>query len=42
LAGISAGQFNIHFPRRFTGVLKFLRLLPIRCWFAVIRRTTGM
>jgi len=42
LAGISAGQFNIHFPRRFTGMLKFLRLLPIRCWFAVIRRTTGL
>jgi len=42
LAGISAGEFNIHFPRRFTGVLKFLRLLPIRYWFAVIRRTTGL
>jgi NAD(P)-dependent dehydrogenase (short-subunit alcohol dehydrogenase family) len=42
LAGISAGHFNIHFPRRFTGVLKFLRLLPIRFWFAVIRRTTGL
>ncbi|MCB5195219.1 SDR family NAD(P)-dependent oxidoreductase [Deefgea salmonis] len=34
--GISAGKFEIHFPRRFTQVLKLLQLLPYRCRFALL------
>lgn len=30
LEGLAAGQFDIHFPRRFTCWLKLLRLLPYR------------
>ncbi len=33
--GISAGKFEIHFPWRFTQVLKLLQLLPYRCRFAL-------
>ncbi|MEN9658051.1 MAG: hypothetical protein RL571_1516 [Pseudomonadota bacterium] len=36
--GISAGQFEIHFPRRFTQVLKLLQLLPYRLRFALFHR----
>jgi len=42
LAGLRAGMFEIHFPRRFTGVLKLLRLLPYRAYFALIHRMTGL
>jgi short-subunit dehydrogenase len=42
LAGLRAGRFEIHFPRRFTGVLKLLRLLPYRAYFALIHRMTGL
>jgi NAD(P)-dependent dehydrogenase (short-subunit alcohol dehydrogenase family) len=41
LAGFSRGAFEIHFPRRFTWVLKALRWLPRRLYFALIRRVTG-
>jgi NAD(P)-dependent dehydrogenase (short-subunit alcohol dehydrogenase family) len=41
LAGISAGRFEIHYPRRFTLWLKFARLLPYRLYFALVRRVTG-
>nr|WP_314900005.1 SDR family NAD(P)-dependent oxidoreductase [uncultured Deefgea sp.] len=34
--GISAGKFEIHFPRRFTQMLKLLQLLPYRCRFALL------
>ena len=41
LAGIEAGRFDIHFPRRFTLWLKLARLLPYRLYFAAVRRVTG-
>jgi short-subunit dehydrogenase len=42
LAGIERGQFEIHFPRRFTRMLKFLRLLPYRAYFPLVHRITGL
>ncbi len=36
--GIRAGQFEIHFPRRFTMVLKLMRLLPYRWRFFLMKR----
>jgi short-subunit dehydrogenase len=42
LSGLRAGKFEIHFPRRFTGALKLLRLLPYRAYFALIHRMTGL
>ena len=42
LAGIAAGRFEIHYPRRFTVWLKFARLLPYRLYFALVRRVTGL
>lgn len=41
LAGMAAGRFEIHFPRRFTRWLKLARLLPYRWYFPLIRRLTG-
>ncbi len=38
LAGIQAGEFDIHFPKRFSGFLKFLRILPYPVYFWIIRR----
>jgi NAD(P)-dependent dehydrogenase (short-subunit alcohol dehydrogenase family) len=40
--GWSSGDFEIHFPRRFTRVMKLLRILPYRLYFAAIRRITGL
>ena len=40
--GFARGDFEIHFPKRFTRVLKFLQLLPRRFYFALIRRATGV
>ncbi len=40
--GIRASKFEIDFPRAFTRQLKFLRLLPYRWYFALIRRATGL
>lgn len=42
LQGWQAGQFNIHFPKRFTRVLALLRLLPYRWYFPLIRKLTGL
>lgn len=39
--GFKTGDFEIHFPKRFTCVLKFLSLLPYRWYFPLIRRFTG-
>lgn len=36
--GIAKGQFEIHFPRRFTRILKLLQLLPYRWRFALLHR----
>lgn len=41
LAGWARGQFEIHFPRRFTLWLKALELLPVGLYFALVRRFTG-
>lgn len=38
LAGLKAGEFDIHFPKRFSGFLKFLRILPYPLYFWIIRR----
>ena len=40
LKGWAAGDFEIHFPRRFTLWLKLLRLLPYRLYFALVARVT--
>jgi len=40
LDGLAAGRFEIHFPGRFTWVMKALRVLPVRLYFALVRRIT--
>ena len=40
LRGWAAGEFEIHFPRRFTLWLKLMRLLPYRLYFALVRSAT--
>jgi len=42
VAGITAGRFEIHFPRRFTWVMKVNLEPPYRLYFALIRRVTGL
>jgi len=42
VAGLRAGEFEIHFPRAFTRKLKLLRLLPYRLYFAIVRKATGL
>ena len=42
VAGMRAGKFEIHFPRAFTRQLKFLRLLPYRWYFHLVRKATGL
>lgn len=41
MEGLARGSFEIHFPRRFTRVLKVLRLLPYPAYFAAIRKMIG-
>jgi NAD(P)-dependent dehydrogenase (short-subunit alcohol dehydrogenase family) len=41
VAGFASGAFEIHFPRRFTWWMKFLRLLPARLFFRAVRAATG-
>ena len=41
VAGFERGEFETHFPRRFTGLMKLARLLPHRWYFALIRRITA-
>ena len=41
VAGLARGRFEINFPRRFTRVLKLLRLLPYGMYFSAIRRMIG-
>ena len=38
LDGIQKGEFDIHFPKRFSGFLKFLRILPYPLYFWIVRR----
>ena len=42
LKGWGQGQFEIHFPKRFTLWMKALALLPARLYFPLIRRFTGL
>lgn len=42
ISGLQRGAFEIHFPKRFTCWLKFLRLLPYRLYFAAVHRITGL
>jgi NAD(P)-dependent dehydrogenase (short-subunit alcohol dehydrogenase family) len=41
LRGWARGEFDIHYPKRFTRWLGFARHLPHRGYFALIRRLTG-
>jgi NAD(P)-dependent dehydrogenase (short-subunit alcohol dehydrogenase family) len=40
VAGWASGQFEIHFPKRFTLWLKLLRLLPYRAYFQLVQKAT--
>jgi NAD(P)-dependent dehydrogenase (short-subunit alcohol dehydrogenase family) len=40
LEGIEDGEFEIHFPKRFTRVMRLLRNLPYPAYFAAVRRFT--
>jgi NAD(P)-dependent dehydrogenase (short-subunit alcohol dehydrogenase family) len=42
IRGWERGHFEMHFPRRFTGWLKLLRLLPYRLYFPLVKRATGL
>ncbi|MCB1912581.1 MAG: SDR family NAD(P)-dependent oxidoreductase [Zoogloeaceae bacterium] len=42
MKGFASGGFEIHFPKRFTRVMKLLRLLPHRLYFPLIRKVTGL
>jgi NAD(P)-dependent dehydrogenase (short-subunit alcohol dehydrogenase family) len=39
LRGLAKGEFEIHYPRRFTWFMKFLRILPHRLFFSMARRS---
>ncbi|MBI3515724.1 MAG: SDR family NAD(P)-dependent oxidoreductase [Proteobacteria bacterium] len=39
--GLARGGFEVTFPRRFTYVVKLLRLLPYRLYFPLVARLTG-
>ena len=41
LAGWARGDFEIHFPKRFTLLMKALQLLPYPLYFYCVRRITG-
>ena len=38
LIGIQNGEFDIHFPKRFSRFLKFLRIMPYPVYFWIVRR----
>jgi len=42
VSGWERGDFEIHFPKRFTLWLKGLRHLPYGAYFATVRRSTGL
>lgn len=39
--GFRTGNFEIHYPKRFTRVMKLLALLPYGLYFPLVRRLTG-
>ena len=41
VAGFASGRFEIHFPRRFTWLMKLAALLPYSAYFALMRRFSG-
>lgn len=42
LAGWARGDFEIHYPKRFTRWLRLLRVLPYRLYFPLVRKFTGL
>jgi short-subunit dehydrogenase len=42
IAGWERGQFEIHFPKRFTTWMKLLRILPYRWYFFITQKFTGL
>lgn len=42
VAGWERGEFDIHFPKRFTRWVKLLRVLPYRLYFPAVRKFTGL
>ena len=42
LLGWGKGEFEIHFPKRFTRLMKMLALLPPMLYFPIIRKFTGL
>ncbi|MEO8250285.1 MAG: SDR family NAD(P)-dependent oxidoreductase [Burkholderiales bacterium] len=42
LEGWASGAFEIHFPKRFTRLVKLARLLPNRLYFSAVNRATGL
>lgn len=42
VAGWEAGEFEIHFPKRFTRFLKGLQHLGYRAYFPLVKRATGL
>jgi len=42
VAGLARGDFEIHFPRAFSRLLKTINLLPYRLYFWCVRRFTGL
>lgn len=42
LQGWRQGDFDIHFPKRFTRVMKLLQCLPYPVYFPLVRRFTGL
>ncbi|MEX0958290.1 MAG: SDR family NAD(P)-dependent oxidoreductase [Burkholderiales bacterium] len=42
LRGFERGEFEMHFPKRFTRVMKLLRQLSYRLYFPAVRRFTGL
>jgi NAD(P)-dependent dehydrogenase (short-subunit alcohol dehydrogenase family) len=39
--GFKSGAFEIHFPKRFTRIMKLFSILPYRWYFPLVRRFTG-
>lgn len=42
LAGWADGEFEIHFPKRFTRWMKLISQLPYSAYFPLVRRMTGL
>lgn len=40
--GWERGAFEMHFPKRFTGVLRLMHCLPYRWYFTLVHRFTGL